>query len=84
MAEVRLVDLVVIKRYGAAIRVSPSSSAAIVSTLPCGTNMRVLGQSGGWYHVQTGGPRFNGWVGGARVGDAANPPSGAVARVLRR
>lgn len=66
-------QLVVIKRFGAALRGAPSSNAAIAAVLTCGATVRVLGAAGGWYHVATGG--VAGWVGGARVADAANPPA---------
>lgn len=72
--------LVVFKRYGAALHVSASSSAPIRQTLPCGTVMRVVSSAGGWDQVladrsAVGSPHLQGWVGGARVADAANPPA---------
>jgi hypothetical protein len=68
-------SLVVFKRYGAALRSTPSSNASIMRTMPCGATMRVIGRRNGWYHVAQGTRPNNGWVGGARVADAANPPS---------
>ncbi|HVC82097.1 MAG TPA: SH3 domain-containing protein [Chloroflexota bacterium] len=68
-------QLVVFKRFGAALRVTPSSSASIRHTLPCGSMMQVVGVQGGWFHVIANGSRVHGWIGGARVADAANPPA---------
>ena len=65
--------LVVIKRFGAALRSAPSSNAAISTVLTCGATLRVEGVASGWYHVSSGG--YDGWVGGARVADASNPPA---------
>jgi hypothetical protein len=66
-------QLVIIKRFGAALRMQPSSSAAIVMVMECGSRVGVSGASAGWYHVYAG--RYAGWVGGARVADAQNPPA---------
>jgi hypothetical protein len=65
-------DLVVIKRFGAALRRTPSSAARIVRVMPCGQTLAVSGANQGWYRVYVG--PYEGWVGGARVADAANPP----------
>lgn len=65
--------LVIIKRFGAALRSAPSSNAAIGTVLTCGATLRVEGAASGWYHVGSG--NYDGWVGGARVADASNPPA---------
>ncbi len=75
-------SVIVVKRFGAAIRVAPSSNVAVRVTAACGTTGQVLGYANGWYQVsydssQTvqGGGTVTGWVGAARVADAANPPA---------
>ncbi len=75
-------SVVVIKRFGAAIRVAPSSNVAVRVTAACGTTAQALDYANGWYQVsydssQTvqGGGTLTGWVGAARVADASNPPS---------
>jgi len=75
-------SVIVIKRFGAAIRVAPSSNMAVRVIAACGTTGRVLNDANGWYEVsydssQTiqGGGTVTGWVGTARVADASNPPS---------
>lgn len=65
--------LVVIKHFGAALRSAPSSSATIGTVLTCGATLRVEDAAGGWYHVSI--ENYDGWVGGARVADASNPPA---------
>jgi hypothetical protein len=65
-------SVVVVKPYGAALRASPAGDARILVTVGCNTILRVLEASAGWYRVSTG--RVEGWVGGARVADAGNPP----------
>lgn len=67
--------LVVFKRYGAALHVSASSNARVVHTLPCGSTMRAVSLAAGWYQVVVDGSNLRGWVGGARVANAANPPA---------
>ncbi len=74
-------SVIVIKRFGAAIRVAPSSNVAVRVTAACGTTGQVLDYANGWYQVsydssQTvqGGGTVTGWVGSARVADASNPP----------
>ena len=70
----------VTKQYGAALRATPASDARILATVSCGTVLRVLGATDGWYRVtpeislSAAGGNPEGWVGGARVADAGNPP----------
>jgi hypothetical protein len=64
--------VVVIKQYGAALRVAPSSEAEIVVTASCGETLSVVGSQDGWYEVYSRAQYL--WVGGARVADAARPP----------
>src|SRR6185437_716085 len=59
-------QLVVFKRFGAALRVTPSSTASIRHTLPCGSKMQVVGVKGGWFHVIADDSHVHGWIGGAR------------------
>ena len=71
-------SVVVIKRFGAAVRVAPSSNAPILVTLGCGAIGQVLNDANGWYQVSSRnlqGDAVTGWVGSARVADASNPPS---------
>lgn len=67
-------QLVVIMKYGAALRVSPSSNARIVYVVPCGTVLDNLGVSSGWYYAAAA-DNLEGWVGGARVASYDNPPN---------
>jgi len=73
-------SVVVIERFGAALRLTPSSTAAVYVVAACGEQLPVVAIGNGWYQVHT--PTGDLWVGGARVADAANPPaydcSGAV------
>lgn len=62
----------VMKPYGAAIRVAPSSDATIMFHKPCGDLWPVLAQQGGWVRIQT--DAGAGWVGGARVAVGSPPP----------
>jgi hypothetical protein len=81
-------SVVVTKPYGAAVRVSPASDARIALSLGCGSTLRVLGESAGWYRVALEAPQgiaagvLEGFVGQLRVADAATAPrpdcSGAV------
>ena len=66
----------VIRRFGAALRVAPSSDARMKKMLGCGAYLQVLGGNAGWYHVRYTDavtPTTTGWIGQARVG-AANTP----------
>ena len=66
----------VIKRFGAALRVAPRSSARVSKMLSCGAYLQVLGAQGGWYYVSyldDVTPTTHGWVGAARVGDPNTP-----------
>jgi hypothetical protein len=65
--------LIIYKRFGAALRKSPSSNARIVRVLPCGQDLAVVKANQGWYYVDVG--PYEGWVGGARVADENNPPA---------
>jgi S1-C subfamily serine protease len=69
--------VVVNKRYGAALRASPSSDASVLVMLACGTTLQALSEqnSGGWFRVRSG--SAEGWVGGARVLPGAVPDSSA-------
>jgi S1-C subfamily serine protease len=70
--------LVVNKRFGAALRASPSSDAAIVASVGCGQPLEQLEErAGGWFRVSAGG--LQGWVGGARVQPGSVAPAGACA-----
>jgi hypothetical protein len=70
----------VVKPYGAAVRFSPASDARIAVSVGCGTTLRVLGGSAGWYRVALDAPLaiaagvLEGWVGQLRVADAATAP----------
>ena len=66
-------QLVVIMRFGAALREWPSSNARIVRVLDCDSILSVTGANAGWYRVRAG--RYAGWGGGARGADARNPPA---------
>jgi hypothetical protein len=65
--------VVVVKQYGAALRVAPSSEADIVVTASCGETLSVVSARDGWYEVYTRAQYL--WVGGARVADVARPPA---------
>ncbi|MGH2388276.1 MAG: SH3 domain-containing protein [Chloroflexota bacterium] len=67
--------LVVIKGYGAALRVNPSSDAPIQVIVPCGAQLTILSQSQGWYRVFRSSPAAIGWVGGLRVAPLAGAPA---------
>ncbi|MGH2409300.1 MAG: SH3 domain-containing protein, partial [Chloroflexota bacterium] len=68
-------SLVVIKRYGAALRAAPSSDAPILSILPCGAKVTIIGQHQGWYRVFKTGPAAIGWAGGLRVALVGSAPA---------
>jgi hypothetical protein len=68
-------SIVISEKYGAAIRSAPSSDARILVVLSCGTVLRQLGASGGWFHGVSANGQFDGWVGGARVRSADNAGS---------
>lgn len=71
-------SLVVIRRFGAALRSSPSSDARVLAMLGCGASMQVVGANAGWYYVAYTDAvtlTTRGWVGAARVADANNPPA---------
>jgi len=74
------VRVVVIKRFGAAVRVAPSSTSPIYVAVPCGATGRVLAYVNGWYQVRYDsaqtiqGVPDAGWVGAARVADADHTP----------
>lgn len=55
----------VVRQYGAAIRVGPSSDAPIMFSAGCGDIWPVLETSGGWVKVRT--DAGSGWIGGGRV-----------------
>jgi len=74
-------DLIVIKRYGAALRAAPSSTARISYVLGCGGYAHYLGYSAGWYHVFTD-DGTKGWIGGARVAYMHSAPSFSCAGAL--
>ncbi len=66
----------VIRRYGAALRVAPSSDARVKTMLGCGAYLQVIGGNAGWYlvrYVDAVTPLETGWVGKARVGDKNTP-----------
>jgi hypothetical protein len=67
--------MVVNKRYGAALRVSPSSDAAIVMTLGCGSPLQVVSpqDNSGWILIRS--DYSQGWIGGVRLraGSVADP-----------
>jgi hypothetical protein len=65
--------VVVVKQYGAALRTAPDSDAPISYTASCGDFLTVVGARDGWYEVYAHATYL--WVGGARVADAAAPPS---------
>lgn len=67
--------VVVIKRYGAALRAYPSSDAPIQTILPCGTQVTLINQSQGWYRVFQANPTRIGWVGGLRVAMVGAAPA---------
>lgn len=66
--------LVVTERFGAALRVYPSSEAPIKIILSCGAQLTAFAQANGWYHVRAGGAG-SGWVGGLRVAALSSAPS---------
>jgi serine/threonine-protein kinase len=72
--------VVVVKPYGAAVRISPASDARIAVTVGCGATLRVLGASAGWYRVALDATQaiaagvLEGWVGQLRAADAATTP----------
>jgi hypothetical protein len=69
-------NVVVNKKFGAAVRAQPSSDAAIITNLGCGQVLQVLNTgSGGWFQVQSG--TNQGWIGGARVVPGTSPAGGA-------
>jgi hypothetical protein len=75
----------VIRQFGAALRVIPSSDAAVKKMVGCGAYLRVIGQNAGWYHVSYTDavtPTLNGWVGKARVGAANTPLSRICANAV--
>jgi hypothetical protein len=61
----------VIRRYGAAIRTSPSSDAEILAMVACNQVLNVLESQGGWRRVSNG--SVVGWVGDARIAAGADP-----------
>ena len=61
----------VVRDYGAAIRVGPSSDAPIMFNTGCGDIWPVLETSGGWVKVRT--DAGSGWIGGARVIVSSSP-----------
>lgn len=68
-------SVVVVKRYGAALRASASSEAPIETILPCGTRVTLISQHQGWYRVFRASPTAIGWVGGLRVAMAYPAPT---------
>lgn len=62
----------VIKPYGAAIRVSPSSDAPIMFHTQCGDIWPVVYEQGGWVRIQA--ELGAGWIGGGRVAVGSPPP----------
>lgn len=67
--------VVVTMRYGAALRANPSSDAPIQVIVPCGTQLTLVGQTQGWYHVFKTKPAAFGWVGGLRVAPLGSAPA---------
>jgi hypothetical protein len=61
----------VVKQFGAAIRVVPSSDAAIMFNTRCGDVWPVLAVEGGWVKVRT--DHGTGWIGGSRVIVSSTP-----------
>ena len=61
----------VVRDYGAAVRVGPSSDAPIVFNTACDEVWPVLATQGGWVHVRTS--SGSGWIGGARVVVSSSP-----------
>jgi hypothetical protein len=59
------------RRFGAAIRVAPSSDADKLENAACGESWPVLATNGGWVEVDT--EVGIGWVGGARVQISSSP-----------
>lgn len=59
------------------MRTGPSTAYAVIAVLPYGTQGTVIGQSNGWYNVQTS--RGTGWVYGSyfQVGGTASAPAPA-------
>ena len=55
----------VVREYGAAIRVGPSSDSPIMFSTGCGDIWPVLEAAGGWVKVST--DAGSGWIGGGRV-----------------
>jgi hypothetical protein len=68
--------VVVIQRYGAALRYAPDSNAEVFWNAACGDVLYVTGASNGWFRVYSYDyPNDQPlWVGGARVADVSNPP----------
>lgn len=66
--------VVVIKQYGAALHIAPASDADSLETASCGEVFPVIDAVQGWYEVVYDANGDTAWVGGARVGDANNPP----------
>jgi hypothetical protein len=64
--------VVVTERFGAALRVAPSSDAAIFVIASCGEKLPVVAIGDGWYQVHSRSRDL--WVGAARVADADAPP----------
>jgi len=74
------VAVTVIRRFGAALRVAPSSDARVKKMLGCGAYLQVISGNAGWYYVRytdSVTPTTSGWVGQARVG-AANTPLAVI------
>lgn len=63
----------VVRDYGAAIRVAPSSDAPIMFNTGCGDIWPVLTTSGGWVKIST--DVGSGWIGGSRVVVSTSPAS---------
>ncbi|MHB8576459.1 MAG: SH3 domain-containing protein [Dehalococcoidia bacterium] len=61
--------VVVTMRYGAALRLAPSSDADISTVAACGATFGVAAEQDGWYAVYAANQTL--WVGGGRVADAA-------------
>jgi hypothetical protein len=75
----------VIKRFGAALRVAPSSDARVKTMLGCGAYLHVIGGNAGWYkvrYVDAVTPLETGWVGKARVGDKNTPLTAICANAI--